>query len=137
LRVAYAVAAPSTARLLNSHRLPDDVNFIAAEGAIAALDDTEHVTECLKRNADDRQEFFNQANGRMVRAIDSHTNFVMLNTGRPAADVIEHFRANSITLPEPFPAFENHVRVSIGTTAEMHEFWRVWDLMPGHNMAHE
>jgi len=131
------VAAPSTARLLNSHRLPDDVNFIAAEGAIAALDDTEHVTECLKRNADDRQEFFNQANGRMVRAIDSHTNFVMLNTGRPAADVIEHFRANSITLPEPFPAFENHVRVSIGTTAEMHEFWRVWDLMPVNNMAHE
>jgi histidinol-phosphate aminotransferase len=137
LRVGYAVAAPATARLLNSQRLPDDVNIIALKAAIAALRDNEHVLECLKRNADDRQEFFNQANARMVRAIDSHTNFVMLNTGRPAAEVVEHFRTNNITLPEPFPAFENHVRVSIGTTAEMREFWRVWDLMPGHNMSHE
>ncbi len=137
LRVGYALAAPPTARLLNAHRLPDDVNIIAAKAAITALGDTEFVPECLKRNADDRQEFFNQANARMVRAIDSHTNFVMLNTGRSAVDVIDHFRTNNITLPEPFPAFDNHIRVSIGTTAEMREFWRVWDLMPVHNMAHE
>jgi histidinol-phosphate aminotransferase len=138
LRVGYAVAAPSTARLLDSHRLPDDVNIIAAKAAIAALADTEYVRECLKRNADDRQEFFNQANARMVRAIDSHTNFALLNTGRPAVDVIEHFRQNNVTLPQPFPLFDSHVRVSMGTPAEMHEFWRVWDLMPvQHNMAHE
>jgi hypothetical protein len=33
------------------------------------------------------------------------------------------------------PAFEKSIRVSLGTSAEMREFWRVWDLMPGHPMS--
>jgi hypothetical protein len=28
-----------------------------------------------------------------------------------------------------------YVRVSLGTPAEMKEFWRVWDLMPAQKMA--
>ena len=138
LRIGYAVAAPATARLLESYRLPDEVNTVAAKAAITALGDTEHVVESVKRNADDRQEFFNQANARMVRAIDSHANFVMLNTGRPAVEVIEHFRKNDVVLPPPIPSFDEHIRVSLGTAEEMCEFWRVWDLQPGvHDMAHE
>jgi hypothetical protein len=27
-----------------------------------------------------------------------------------------------------------HIRVSLGTPDDMLEFWRVWDLMPRHNM---
>ncbi|HYR83788.1 MAG TPA: histidinol-phosphate transaminase [Terriglobia bacterium] len=137
LRVGYAIAAPPTARLLDSYRLPEEVNIIAAKAAVTALDDTEHVLESVRRNTDDRQEFLNQANARMVRAIDSHTNFVMINAAQSAAEVIEHFKNNNITLPQPFSSFDAHLRVSIGTTAEMREFWRVWDLMPNHPMAHE
>jgi histidinol-phosphate aminotransferase len=137
LRVGYAVTAPATARLLASHRLPDEVNIIAARAAVTALDDTEHVLATARQNVDDRQEFFNQANARMVRTIDSHANFVMLNTGRPAVDIIEHFSQNHIALPPPFPFFDEHVRVSLGTGADMLEFWRVWDLMQIHPMSHE
>jgi histidinol-phosphate aminotransferase len=137
LRAGYAIAAPATARLLDSYRLPEEVNIVAAKAAITALDDTEHVLESVRRNTDDRQEFFNQANARMVRAIDSHTNFVMINTARSAVEVIEHFKKNNITLPQPFSSFDEYVRVSMGTTVEMREFWRVWDLMPVHPMAHE
>jgi histidinol-phosphate aminotransferase len=137
LRVGYAVAPASTARLLNSYRLADPLNVVGAAAAMAALNDTGYVHESMQRNLDDRQEFLNQANARMVRAIDSHTNFVMLNTGRPASEVIEHFRENNIRLPEPFPSFDDYIRISMGTTAEMAEFWRVWDLMGIHNMSHE
>ena len=137
LRIGYAVAAPATSHVL-SYRLPDEVNIVAAKAAITALGDTEHVAESVKRNADDRQEFFNQANARMVRGIDSHANFVMLNTGRPAVEVIEHFRKNNIVLPTPIPSFDEHIRVSLGTVEDMCEFWRVWDLQPAvHDMAHE
>jgi len=74
LRVGYAVASPQAARRLASYQLPDEVNVVATSAAVAALDDTEHVLASARRNADERQEFFNQANARMVRAIDSHTN---------------------------------------------------------------
>ena len=59
----------------------------------------------------------------------------MLNTERPAITVVEHFRANNVLLPPPIPGFATHVRVSLGTPAEMREFWRVWDLMPAHRMS--
>jgi histidinol-phosphate aminotransferase len=135
LRVGYAVAASRVARLLDSYRLPEEVNIVAAKAAITALDDVGYVAESVQRNADDRQEFFNQANARMLRAIDSHTNFVMMDTARPAVEVIEHFRKNNIRLPRPFPSFDSHIRVSMGTTDQMSEFWRVWDLMPVQDMA--
>jgi histidinol-phosphate aminotransferase len=136
LRVGYAVTSTATARLLASHGLADGVNALAARGAAAALDDAEHVRRSVEANESDRQEFLNEANARMVRSVDSLTNFVMLNTGRPAAPVVEHFAKHGILVAGPVPAFERYLRVSLGTASEMREFWRVWDLQPGggHHM---
>ena len=101
LRIGYAVAAPETARLLRLHELEDGVNVVSAMAALIALNDDEHVRTSLARNADDRQEFFNEANARMLRVIDSQANFVMLNCRPPGG---AHRRA----LPEaqrcPAPA---------------------------------
>ena len=71
----------------------------------------------------------------MLRAIDSHTNFVMLNTGRQAEEVVEHFRNNNISLPHLFSPMDKYVRVSLGTREDMLEFWRVWDLFPSNKMS--
>jgi histidinol-phosphate aminotransferase len=131
LRIGYGIAAPRTARLLGSDCLSDGVGVVAARAAAAALDDREYVRLSVGWNTDDRQEFLNHANARMLRSIDSLTNFVMLNAGRPAGPVVEHFAKHEILVPPPVPALESYIRVSIGTHAEMREFWRVWDLMPG------
>jgi histidinol-phosphate aminotransferase len=138
MRIGYAIAAPQTARLLAARSVADEadhLNGAGASAAIAALEDVEYVRTCVSRTADDRQEFCNQANARMLRTIDSQTNFVMLNTQRRSADVIEHFKRNNVLVWGPIPAFDQHVRVTLGTPAEMREFWRVWDLLPGgHKM---
>ena len=130
LRVGYGVATPNTVRSLSRIQLPDSVNAVGCAAAIAALEDTEYVQRCVTRNVDDRQEFLNEASIRMLRVIDSHTNFVMFDTDRPAPRVIEHFKTNGIAIAGFFPYFAKYIRVSLGTPAEMREFWRVWDLMP-------
>ena len=134
LRLGYAIAAAPTAQRLAAHRAPDDLPAGGATAALAALADVDYLQTSVTRNADDRQEFFNQVHARMLRAIDSRTNFVMLDTDRHAVRMIEHFRTNGIVLPGPVPEFENHVRVSLGTPPEMHEFWRVMDLLPRRMM---
>ena len=134
IRVGYAVAAPEIARTLSARCLPAGVNVVAALAAVTALDDAAFVRACVKRNADNRQEFFNQANGRMVRCIDSHGNFVMMNAQRPAPEVIEHFKKNGVEIGRPFPPLDNYVRITLGKPSEMAEFWRVWDLAPVHKM---
>jgi histidinol-phosphate aminotransferase len=134
LRVGYGIAGPRTAALLAAGRLPFGVNVVAARAAAAALGDAEHVRASVRQNAVDRQEFLNRVNGRMLRVIDSHTNFVMLNTGQRAGEVVEHFRKNNIILPHPFPPLDKYVRVSLGAREDMDEFWRVWDLLPSPMM---
>lgn len=52
--------------------------------AMIALEDHEHIRASVARNADDPQEFFNQASARMLTVTDSQANFALLNTGRPA-----------------------------------------------------
>jgi histidinol-phosphate aminotransferase len=133
LRVGYGVAERSVAARLEDRRAPPTITTASALAACAALDDQAHIRSVVARVASDRQEFYNQANARMLRVIDSHANFVMLNTARRAADIVEHFARNGIDLPLPFAPLDEYIRVSLGTPADMAEFWRVWDLM---SLAH-
>jgi histidinol-phosphate aminotransferase len=133
LRVGYAVTSAEMARTLASRQLVDGVSAVAARAAVAALEDAGHLRASITRNIDDRQEFLNQATARMLRQ-DSVTNFVMLDTGRGAAEVVEHFRKHGILVSGGIRGFDRHIRVSLGTAAEMREFWRVWDLVVAHKM---
>jgi histidinol-phosphate aminotransferase len=134
LRIGYAIAQPAVAALIQGAGSPNTLSATAAAAAIAALQEPDHIRAAIARNTDDRQEFYNQANARMLRTIDSHANFVLLNTGHPATEMIEHFRKNGVLVAGPFEGFDKHIRVSLGTPAEMREFWRVWDLMPPNHV---
>ena len=128
-RIGYAVTSAETARMFAAAELEPAISIFAAKAAQAALSDQEFVERCFKRNLDDRQEFLNQVNARHGHVVDPQANFIFMHSGRPAQEVIEHFVKNGIFIGPPFPAMNLHVRVSLGTAAEMQEFWRVWDLL--------
>jgi histidinol-phosphate aminotransferase len=130
IRVGYAVGAPEKIQALAARRLPEGLNAVGARAALVAYDDVEYTQMSAKRNAADRQEFFSQAKARKVQGIESYANFAMLKAGRPATDVIEHFKKNNVLIARLFPSMNTYVRVSFGTPPEMKEFWRVWDLLP-------
>ena len=137
LRIGYAVVAPQTARLLGLGELEDGVSTVAARAALVALNDDEHIRTSMARNVDDRQEFLNEANARMLRVIDSQTNFVMLKTVGPADQVVRHLRKHNVLVPPAFTGFEQYIRVSLGTPEDMRAFWRAWDLLPGGGHGHK
>ena len=130
MRIGYAVATPEMAKRLPAGFPNWSVSVVSARAASAALDDVEYVRLGIKRNTDDRREFMNQVNARMLRAIDSQTNFVMVNPMRPPDEVIEHLKKNHILIGPKYPVLDKYIRVSLGTPSEMKEFWRAWDLMP-------
>jgi histidinol-phosphate aminotransferase len=130
LRLGYAVGAPKVLERMRAYALQDSINSIAVSAGLAALESQEAIRDWVRRNDDDQQEFLNQANTRMLKPIDSHTNFVFMDVLRPAEAVIQHFRHNGIYLGPRFPSMLRHVRVSLGIPDEMKEFWRVWDLLP-------
>jgi histidinol-phosphate aminotransferase len=130
LRLGYAVGSPATLERMRAYMTEDNVNGIVARAAVAALEDRDATREFAKRNADDRQEFLNHAQGRMIKPIDPHANFVMFDTHHPATDIIDHFRKNNVLIGRPFPPLDTYVRVSLGTPSQMVAFWRVWDTLP-------
>jgi histidinol-phosphate aminotransferase len=130
LRLGYAVASPKVVEKMRPYLTQDGLNAMAAEVVGVALRDTEGVRSAVKRNTDDRQEFHNQAMVRLLKPIDSHANFVMVNTQHPADGVIEHFHRHKILIGRQFPAMNTYMRVSLGTPEEMKSFWRAWDLIP-------
>lgn len=137
LRLGYAVSSKELSLKLSSTRLERGINIIAPRAVAAALDDSGYVRLSASRNADQRQEFYNQTNARMQRQIDSLTNFVLLKGGLPSSQVIDHFERHNILLGPAVPEMDKYVRVAISTPENMREFWRVWGLLPSpsHEMA--
>jgi len=115
-----------------------NINAIVTQAAVAALDDAAATADSVQRNANDRQEFFNQAMARALKPIDSHANFVLMNTFHPADEVIEHFHKNNILIGRRFPPLDTYIRVSLGRPEEMRAFWGAWDMLPypKHSMHH-
>jgi len=130
MRIGYAVATPEIAKRLAAGFPNWSVSVVSARAASAALEDVEYVRLGIKRNTEVRQEFMNQVNARMLRAIDSQANFVMVNPLRPPEEVIEHLKKNHILIGPKYPVLDKYIRVSLGTPEEMQAFWRAWDLMP-------
>ncbi len=137
LRLGYAVASPKVVQQMRKFATEDCINAIVTQAAAAALDDTNGLNESIQRNKDDRQEFFNQAMIRALKPIDSHANFVMMNTFHAADEVISYFRKNNILIGRPFPPMDTYIRISLGLPDEMRAFWRAWDALPyKHVMSH-
>ena len=136
LRIGYGISAVKTVELLRRYQLWENINGIAVRAALAALSDNDGLETTIKHNNDARQEFENQAVARMLRPLSSHTNFVMLDTGHPTSEVLQHFEEHGILIGSPYPTLETFVRVSLGRSDDMRRFWQVWDLKMFHPEAH-
>jgi histidinol-phosphate aminotransferase len=138
LRLGYAVASPASIQKMQQFASRDNVNTVVLQAASAALDDLDGLNQCVRRNVDERQEFFNQAMARALKPIDSHANFVMMNTFHPAKDVIRHFQKNDILIGPSFPAMSTYIRISLGRREQMRRFWEACDTLPypKHTMQH-
>ena len=131
MRLGYSVSSAKIAEQLRQFQTQDNVNMVAAQAAVAGLQDTAEMQSAVRRNATDRQEFFSQAGKRGLKPISSYANFVMMDANRPAMQAMNHFKQNGILIGRRFPPMDNFVRVSLGKPNEMQQFWKVWDSMPG------
>jgi histidinol-phosphate aminotransferase len=136
LRIGYAATSPLLAKGLSAFGLPFGENVVAICGAMAALDDTEHVRRSAQRNRDDRQRFFNHADARYAQVRNSQANFVLVRLDHPIEEVLSHFRSQNIRVGPRFPGIETYLRVSIGRPEEQAAFWQAWDMLPHEGMKH-
>ena len=119
LRAGYAIGMPETLNAMRRHRLPNNMNVLAAAAAMATLPDTRHIEREVQLNRDAR-EFTRKALASMgFESPASNANFIMVPIGRDSRVFRDACAKHGVLVGRPFPPLTTHARISIGTMAEM------------------
>ena len=118
LRIGYALSHPDVADLLNRVRQPFNVNAVAQAAALAALDDSQHLQDCVERNHAGMQQLTAGFRKLDLPYIESAGNFVALQTGRGAERYEALLQRGVIVRPVANYGLPDHLRVTVGRADE-------------------
>ncbi|MGO9602556.1 MAG: histidinol-phosphate transaminase [Candidatus Binataceae bacterium] len=118
LRAGYAVARPEIIRLLNNVRQPFNVTSLAQVAVVAAMDDTVHIAETLRVNAEGMDYLENAFRRLHISFIPSHANFILADVGDGRAVYDKLLHKGVIVRPMHGYGYPHHVRISVGLPEE-------------------
>ncbi len=121
LRIGYGISNPEIVRLLCKVKQPFNVNSVAQEAALAALDDVAYMKSTVDAMKTDRKRTYTALSDRFD-AFKSYANFVLVDTSPlSAGEFFNRLLKEGIIIRE-FGRFEGfpgeYCRISIGTHEE-------------------
>lgn len=122
LRCGYAIGSRHLIERMRRHLAFNNMNIAALVAARASLADQSRVEEQRARNSETRTRVVKELSDQGYQTIPSEANFIMVNMERPVRPLITSLRERSVQVGRVFPALPNHLRVTIGTPAEMDMF---------------
>lgn len=122
LRLGYGIGHPEVIAALEKIRQPFNANAISQAGALAALDDEEHLERTRRNNAEGRKLFERAFTDLNLEFVPSSANFVLVKVG-DGKRVFEDLQRQGIIV-RPMAGYElpEYIRVSIGTVPENQRF---------------
>ena len=118
LRIGYAVGPADLVQVLHKTRQPFNVNSVAQVGALAALEDDEHLRD-TKRVVDEGRVYLHEQFANMkIPFVPGTANFVMVNVGDGHAIFEKLLRQGIIVRPLKGYNLPEWVRISVGTMEE-------------------
>jgi histidinol-phosphate aminotransferase len=122
LRCGCAIARPDLLEKMSNYGGWNFMPITAMVGATASLKHTGLVAERKKINADIREETFQWLDRNGYFYIRSQSNCFMLDTKRPAKEVIAAMAAQKVFIGRIWPAWPTYSRITVGTRPEMDQF---------------
>jgi histidinol-phosphate aminotransferase len=118
LRLGYGIAHPELVAALEKVRQPFNINSIAQAGALAALDDVEHVRKTRANNSEGLRFFVEHLRGLGLEFIPSAANFILVRVGEGQL-VFEALQKSGVIV-RPLGGYQlpEWIRISIGTPEE-------------------
>jgi histidinol-phosphate aminotransferase len=118
LRLGYGVAAPELVAALEKVRQPFNINSLVQAGAMAALDDDEHIQRTRSNNAQGLQFLESELTRMKLPFIPSHANFLLVKVGDGQRVFDELQKQGVITRPMGGYQLPEWIRITVGTPAE-------------------
>lgn len=124
LRFGYGIGDPDLVSLINLIKPPFDVSILAEQAAIDALDDREFVRRTVEGCIEEKRYFYGELDTLGLDYVRSHTNFVLIDTGRDAQELFQALlRKGVIVRAATLYGLPTHIRVTIGRHAENERFF--------------
>ena len=121
IRCGLALGRPDLLLKLQRYGMnPLPVTAVAA--AHASLQDTNLIATRRSINANVRSQTFTWLDAHGWRYTPGVSNCFMIDTGVPAKQVIDAMQSQNVYIGRVWPAWPNHVRISVGTPEEMAQF---------------
>ena len=122
-RIGYGVAPKKLVDLMEKTRLPFNVNRIAQKGAVAALDDKEHVENSRKNNQTGKNFLYAEFDKLGLTYKKTQGNFVWVDLKKDSKEIFAKLQSVGVIIRPgaPFGA-PTHIRVSVGTPRELNKF---------------
>jgi histidinol-phosphate/aromatic aminotransferase/cobyric acid decarboxylase-like protein len=122
LRCGYCVAQPETIKRMHPFQMFDSVNIMALAAASASLDDADQVNNGRKLNSEAKSFTISELDKMGLKQIPSQGNFIMFDCQRPVVPIIQAMKEKNVQVGRLFPAYPNHMRLTIGKKSEMDSF---------------
>lgn len=118
LRLGYGIAAPELISALEKVRQPFNINAIAQAGALAALDDDEHMDKTRANNAQGLKFYADAFQQLGLEYVPSFGNFILVRVGDGQRVFNEMQKLGVITRPMGGYQLGEWIRISVGTPQE-------------------
>lgn len=123
LRVGYALTSTDIAQAVERVMEPFNVNSPAQVGALAALDDQEHVQKSQQLNSQGKQYLYSEFERMGIKYVPTEANFIFLDTGASCREVFKGLlQLGVIVRTGDIFGFPTFIRVTVGTAEENQRF---------------
>jgi histidinol-phosphate aminotransferase len=136
LRCGLAIGRPDLVAKISSFSGWNSLPVTAVAAALTSLDNATVVPERKRINAAVRSETFAWLNRNGYSYVPSVSNCFMLDTKRPAKEVIDAMAARNVFIGRAWPAWPTHVRITVGTKSEMEKFQTAFQEVMQSKPAH-
>jgi histidinol-phosphate aminotransferase len=116
LRVGYGIASADLIQKIEPAREPFNTNRIAQAAAIAALEDSEFISECIDKNKKGLQQFYRFCEELKLDYYPSEGNFILIDFKRDADEVFQALlQKGFIVRSGNALGFPTSLRITVGT----------------------
>ncbi len=123
LRVGYGVGSQEVIADFYKTKTPFNVNLLAQEAALAALEDVEFVKRSIETNRKGKEYLYHEFDRLGLKYYPSDANFVCVHVGRDSMEVFRRIMDLGVTI-RPLRSFQldEWIRVTVGTEAQNRKF---------------
>lgn len=118
LRLGYGIGHPELIAALEKVRQPFNINSLVQAGALAALDDTEHLANTRANNAAGLRFFERAFRDLKLQFVPAAANFILVRVGDGQRIFGEMQKRGIITRPMAGYQLPEWIRISVGTPQE-------------------